>query len=130
MRRPYTYVKWPHRARVIGPRFIPYRDATGERLEASIRVRMGAREFWTFDYVEGLEHVEGDDSLTGRFWVEMDGQRWAHTFRGTDEIHLLRLCMWFAGDWLIRTARDAGLTLMPDRATRVTEWPDLFAAAA
>ncbi len=128
MRPPFTYVKWPHRPRVIGPRFIPYLDAAGDRCEASVRVRMGARQFCTFAYVEGLEHVEPDDNLLGRFWVEIDGHRWAKTFRGTDDIHLLRLCMLFAGDWLIRTAEEEGLTLLPGSETPVTTWPQLFAA--
>ncbi|WP_419252020.1 hypothetical protein ACN2C6_11780 [Caulobacter sp. ErkDOM-YI] len=128
MRPPFTYVRWPHRPRVIGPRFIPYLDADGDRCEASVRIRMGAREFWTFAHVEGYEHVELDDHLLGRFWVEIDGHRWAKTFPGTDDIHLLRLCLWFAGDWLIRTAQEAGLTLLPDSETPVTTWPQLFAA--
>lgn len=128
MRPPFTYVRWPHRPRVIGPRFIPYLDAAGEPFEASVRIRMGARDFWTFAHVEGFEHVEPDDDLLGRFWVEIDGHRWAKTFRGTDDIHLLRLCLWFAGDWLIRTAQEAGLTLLPGSETPVTTWPQLFAA--
>lgn len=130
MRPPFTYVRWPHRPRVIGPRFIPYLDADGDLCEASVRVRMGARELCTFAHVEGYEHVELDDRLMGRFWVEMDGHRWAKTFRGTDDIHLLRLCLWFAGDWLIRTAEEEGLTLLSDSETPVTTWPQLFAARA
>jgi len=126
MRPPFTYVRWPHRARVIGPRFIPYLDAAGERFEASVRIRMGAREFCTFAHVEGYEHVELDSQLLGRFWVEIDGRRWANTFQGGDDIHLLRICLWFAGDWLIRTAQQEGLTLLPERATPVTAWPQLF----
>lgn len=128
MRPPFTYVRWPHRPRVIGPRFIPYLDTDGDHCEASVRIRMGAREFWTFAHVEGYERVELDDHLLGRFWVEIDGHRWAQTFRGTDDIHLLRLCLWFAGDWLIRTALREGLTLLPDIEAPVTTWPQLFAA--
>ncbi len=127
MRPPFNYVKWPHRPRVIGPRFIPYLDAAGDPFDASVRVRMGAREVSTFAHVEGFEHVELEDRLMGRFWVEIDGHRWAKTFRGSDDIHLLRICMWFAGDWLIRTAQEEGLTLLPGSETPVTTWPQLFA---
>jgi hypothetical protein len=111
---------------VIGPRFIPYLDASGQRFEASVRVRIGAREFWIFPDVD----MEGGDDLLGRAWVEIDSLRWAHTFRGSDDIHLLRICMWFTGDWLIRTAQEEGLTLLPDNPAPVTEWPQLFAANA
>ena len=130
MRPPFTYVRWPHRPRVIGPRFIPYLDAAGDLCEASVRIRMGARKFCTFAHVEGYEHVELDDHLMGRFWVEIDGHRRAHTHLGSDDIHLLRTCMWFAGEWLIRTARDEGLTLLPGSEAPVTTWPQLFAARA
>ncbi|MFZ0268119.1 hypothetical protein [Caulobacter sp.] len=122
MRPPFSYVKWPHGRRVIGPRSIPYLDAAGDRHDASVRIRIGARQYWA--------HDDGDvvDNLLGRAWAEIDGWRWAHTFVASDDIHLLRNCMWLTGVWMIRTAHDHGLTLLPDSATPVTEWTQLYAA--
>lgn len=123
MRRPYTYQTGPRKGPVLGPRLVPYRAATGERLDASIRVRLGAREVTVFDDGHRLEDV------TGRVWAEINGWRFAQTFCGGDDIQALRDCLWLAGAWMIGVARAEGLTLLPDGDWSVTEWAQLYEPA-